>query len=979
MNARSLSLAVLVVLIAFGAWFALRDNGAPPPGPGMPGAAATNDPGAAPSVAEQTGRVAERGEVAASAVGAGDRSLAAQPSGSGGAPGGVWLRARLIDAAGAPRADVEVNLATWRDTAALPLPAGGRGDGKQPSTRSGKDGRFGFPIPRVGAGGLELAADDLVFANDRIQWEANGADLDLGDLSVVAAATVQGVVQDAQGAPVAGVKVTATQGPLRFGAASSATTAADGAFSLGKLRPAKWTLRTASGKFLPHAEELEIAAGERRTGVVVVLQAGAAIAGQVVDDLGVGVAGIRVGSKRSESHSGLAIERFTSDEAVRTDANGFFTLAGLEGERASVRAFGPGYLTAMATDVPVGTNDLVLRVDRQATIVGTLVDPAGKPIAGSNVWSASAGDRMASVDVGEVDDVAMPFRNRAETAVDGSFRLENVDPGTVSVFARGKGHREARVDGLRVVAGGRIEGVKLVGDPGAALQVRVRDGDGRPVANAAVRVRKAREAGAVNGFRVGASVDIEDSDVPMPIGMFGGMLGRGTTDAEGVVTIAGLEAGQVEVLVGHETLAPSRPLAVSVPPAGTQTVDVTLTEPGFAEVLVHDVDGKVVGATEVTIQATDDSGAEAVSGRTDEHGAVRLGPLAAGSYEASLVRGSNRGMAAGSVAVRIAGDQPKALDGSARRFTIVGGKTTQVELQQPVLARVHGTITGADGPMAGLRVRLVGAEDQGIAIPGFDDASGMLTGADGRYEFDGVEPGDYTLRFGKPLQVVPAEQPLRVPPQTADVLQDLVAAVGTLRVQVVAKGSGEPVAGAKVEVHRAAVPGTERREQRVMMVTMTLAGDDQDAETTTMTVGDQSATTDGEGWATIVDVPVGTYDLAISHKKFADASVKQQVVAAQQTTESGRCEMQAAGRLRGIVRTADGGVAKMALVATRPIDGSEWSPPEVAMGGKVSVGRLASGRYKVRAQSMGEGVHYGPEVEVEIRGGEATDVELRLP
>jgi hypothetical protein len=51
----------------------------------------------------------------------------------------------------------------------------------------------------------------------------------------------------------------------------------------------------------------------------------------------------------------------------------------------------------------------------------------------------------------------------------------------------------------------------------------------------------------------------------------------------------------------------------------------------------------------------------------------------------------------------------------------------------------------------------------------------------------------------------------------------------------------------------------------------------------------------------------------------------------------------------------------------------------MAQGGGYRVQGLAAGKYKVRAQAIGPREQYGPEVEVEVKSGETTNVDLQLP
>ena len=150
-----------------------------------------------------------------------------------------------------------------------------------------------------------------------------------------------------------------------------------------------------------------------------------------------------------------------------------------------------------------------------------------------------------------------------------------------------------------------------------------------------------------------------------------------------------------------------------------------------------------------------------------------------------------------------------------------------------------------------------------------------------------------------------------------------------------------------------------------------------------MTVGAQRAVTGADGWADVDDVPVGAYDVRVTHDGHTAVGKARQVVVERQTTDCGRVELQRAGRLRGKVLSADGRPVDYALVESRPVDALQWSEPQVVMEGSFRMDALAPGRHLVRARPMsqhpGEGELFGPEVEVVIAGGKTVTTEVRLP
>lgn len=991
MNAKALVVPLLAVL-AIAGFFVLRSGHDADPAP-VPAGQGPADGSSKAAVAAAEVANAGFAPTPAAAV-ANEVGRTAAPVGAAGATSEMAsVRGRLVDAQGAPRPGVVLTMSTWSGLDEIelvdlpPMPRRDRDrDSKEPTWTTRADGTFQVTIARDRSGSLGLQADDLVFAKGEPVVQGKKGDQDLGDVTVLRAGLVQGIVQDERGQPVGGVKVAVVLGALGLGSTSAATTKADGVFSLGKLRPGKWSLRTASGKFLPAVVDIDLGPEEQRTDLVLVVKPGRAIAGQVVDDRGVGVAGMKVGSKRKEVRGAIDIERFSSDEATTTDAHGYFTLSGLADEVASVRAFGPGHSPATAVDVPVGTGNLVLRVERLGIVEGVLVATDGSPIAGSRVIAQAADAVADGLVMAEDLGFEPPGREGVVTGADGAFRLDSVRPGSVTVVARGKTHRPARKGGVDVLPAQVTKGIRLVADLGGTARVKVVDEAGKPVAGATVRASRGQPMMMGGNGRFHArAIAIEDRDGDVVVGG-GDALGSATTDEQGMASLGGLPAGEVSLAATHKDFAPAPAVRTAVPKMGAVDASLTLRKPGSVEILVLGTDGAPQPGVELLLQPEGDEAGEPQRIRSDDAGTARAPSLAPGNYSAALAR--TRGGTRIGESVMVLGDGNDAIASSAQKFTIAAGETTRLELRRPVLTRVSGVVTSSGHPAAGCVVELAADGDPAAGLPGFGGRT-ATAGGDGAFAFDDVEPGHYVLQFGKPDQVVKARQDLEVPASTPELRQDLVLRTGKLRVQVVAKGSGEAVEKAEVEVVRAdrdAGAATEagappRVERRVMMVSMVNTnGGPEGGETTTMTVGAQRAHTDESGVAEIDDVPVGDYTVRIKHRKHAPYELKAQAVAEGRTTDCGRIELAGAGIIRGKVVAADGKPAGMALVSSRPFDSQQWSEPVISQAGNFRLQGLAAGKYKVRAQAIGPTPGaYSPEIEVDVKAGEVATADLQLP
>jgi protocatechuate 3,4-dioxygenase beta subunit len=907
--------------------------------------------------------------------------------------GSVTIRGRLVDRQKAPRGGVEVTMSSWPVEIVEMVGIDGPRSGKDPKTKTGADGRFSFALGKGRSGNLTLESS-VVFAKESPTFGSK-SDCDLGDLETYTASRVSGTVRDAAGLPVVGVKVTAglgENGDVFARRESQTVSDAQGAFTVDGLSQGTWRLRTASGSHLPTTLALELAVEEHKQGVVLTVSPGKAIAGQVLDDRGVPVAGIQVGSNRKEARGAMSVQRFVAAEAAMTDKGGYFTLANLDGETVTVRAFGKGYTTVTEAMVAVGTGNLVLRVQRTAVIAGVLRDGAGHPIAGSRVSGTHMSGDASGI---ALDPEGLPMMSSgggmATTAADGTFRLENVKPGSVVVRAEGKLHRPAKSQPIVVAPAQTVDGVVLVAPAGATARVLVQDASGKPVAKARVVVQAPPERDQLGGngtlLRAVSVSSDEDGDAVFGPGMEQAF-GSAVTDESGHADVVALPAKSAVVVAKHDDYADSAPVAVQLPAEGLIEVKVTLRSPGFADVLVMDAAGVPTAAQMSLHGPIGGSDVERDQElRAGADGKVRTPPLLAGEYWVEA-RSKAEPRHIGGAQVLISGDQ-RSLRQSRVTFRIDAGKTTLVTVTLPMLATVHGIVRDAAGPAAKVEVELLRVEEasNGAMPQGFGGGPSTQTDADGSYRFEQVEMGRYRLRFGRPTQVAKANEFLDVPANTADVSKDLTMQFGTVRLQVVDKASGSGLAGAEIELEEQSGPAagsaSQPKRQHAVVMSMVMSSDDSagGGEMTTMTLGSQRARTGVDGNVELKDVPPGLYTIVVNEDGHSQRKLVDQSVVANAVTDPGRVELEAAGRIRGKVLGADGKPVQMAMVSLSRIGDSDPPAQKPAMSGVFTFSSLSPGKYQVAAVPIGPPGSKGSDpVTVELGAGQKIDtLELHMP
>jgi RNA polymerase sigma factor (sigma-70 family) len=258
-------------------------------------------------------------------------------------------------------------------------------------------------------------------------------------------------------------------GPLAAGGEPNQTRAdRAGAFSLD-VPPGRYRVTARSGGMVALSREVEVLELERTEGVVLELERGRVIEGQV-----------------RPPAAGLELDLIAPDGSWQrrpdwvTDRAGRFRFEALAPGRYTVRVHEGGQDLGGEAAVDVTGGDagaVALSLAPTTTLRGRVLDDAGAPVAGAQVltWPVNAQDRKRS-----------PVR-RAATDANGAFVLRGLPAGAINVGAeqvhRGVIPQLTRAD---LVAGTAIDVTLRLG-PGVAVRGEVRGADGQPAAGVLVR------------------------------------------------------------------------------------------------------------------------------------------------------------------------------------------------------------------------------------------------------------------------------------------------------------------------------------------------------------------------------------------------------------------------------------------------------------------------------------------------------------
>ena len=506
-------------------------------------------------------------------------------------------------------------------------------------------------------------------------------------------AAVAGRVVDEKGKPIANARVVATNAseplpvvdPRRDGVLTDAT----GKFALPALSAGTWRLAASDGTHAPTTSvPLTVDGSHARTDIELVLAAGGVVHGTVKSKAGAAVAGANV----SVVAQGNVFWR--ARRQAFTDANGQFSIAGLARRPVDVVAWHEsGASTIAQVDLAAkADNEVALTLDVTGTLVGSVVDKAGKPIAEAQViaepeWSGSTKDRAE-----------WGIRGIQEAVADqaGAFTFAGLPDGTYRVRAARPGAAEAA---LAVSPG-------VVAKPGAAGIKVVVAADGRAVGKIELQGGKAPAAFALTlGSTNPVPFATKDGSFALPAA--GGTFpltvsGPGFVELTKTVTI---EEGK-DTDLGTITVTPGRSISGRV-------LDANGTPVAKATVAAGDL--LTGGGAELYIK---DESINAQDTQTDEHGRFVM-----------------QGFGQGSVVI-VAGKGE--LGRSASMRLPAGGDSVTIDLVLAPTTKLEGKVTSAGKPLADT---VIIANPIGAVSSNFF----VTTGPDGAFTLDTLAPNAYVV------------------------------------------------------------------------------------------------------------------------------------------------------------------------------------------------------------------------------------------
>ena len=447
------------------------------------------------------------------------------------------------------------------------------------------------------------------------------------------------------------------------------------------------------------------------------------------------------------------------------DEHGAFAVSGLSAGAWTLRVSAPGFSDANSA-VRLPAHELqTVTLQRAAQLAGRVEDAGGRPIAAADVHALRAQgiDRWHNVS-GHTDE-------------QGRFLLEDLAPGSIEVSADADGFAPSPREAFMLAAGESREDVRIVLGRGGRLEGMIYGSDGRGEAGRQIMIQNFASATA-SGSRV-------------------------TSEADGRFLALNLTPGSYQVMAVPRPEQYSRTQSgddpvewlselkmTSIEIVENQTTEVVLGAPPRAPVhLFGNVSRGGVPLARCTVMAVVEGSSILDSMKfssSDESGAYSLTLDAAGAY--TLLVGSNLG------------------SGESVELSLTAPERSEMryDIELP-FASVAGTVWSPEGePVVGAQLRLLrdGATTSFNSMHGGPDAT---TDEEGRYLFESLEAGTYTLRAAPVGSLLAARvrSGIQVGSDQAVTGIDLTLSRGGTLVGRVLDSTGAPVSGATIFVRDA--------------------------------------------------------------------------------------------------------------------------------------------------------------------------------
>lgn len=517
-------------------------------------------------------------------------------------------------------------------------------------------------------------------------------------------ARISGTVVDEDKRAVAGAKVTVTSPSQMFGGfpgmengSSELVTGPDGRFAIYTAREGDAVV-DAQKKGFPNAKSnvFKVAAGERKSGVTIVIPRGVALTGRVTDKDGKPLSGVAVAANPADTSGpgggmrrvmlNLANVLNNDDDNVQTGSDGTFTMRVKEGMYdVAFRREGYAPASVRSTTVNASSKPLDVKLEPGVEITG-IVTRGGTPIDGVNIVAMGNDARAMST-----------------TGPDGRFTVPDLAPGSYMLIVNKQ--EDFVQQNKNVTAPARDLAIEL--PPGGRVTGRVVDKSSHQ---------------PITSFSAGVSMSRSGGGMMM---MMPPMMKSFTTD-DGSFVLENVPTGTMQIVANAPGYTTGRVPSVVIE-EGKTTADIEVgLDTGVK------LSGRVTGP--------DGTPLSGVSVRPDDG----RNPMRAFMNEASTTTDANGEYTLDSLEP---GEKTFAFSRSGylteSKTTPLDSKETRLDVQLSSGIRISGlVVTEAGAPVADAQVRASSAAAGGFGRTTRSDGSGA-------FMFEGMAPGHYSFNATK--------------------------------------------------------------------------------------------------------------------------------------------------------------------------------------------------------------------------------------
>lgn len=277
----------------------------------------------------------------------------------------------------------------------------------------------------------------------------------------------------------------------------------DGTFAFRGLGDGDYRILVLHPDFLPNGRTLASVRTGTPARADIALVPGAVISGRVLDGEGRPLGGAVVSAEASSAGAvkGLARLELLRDAwregmlvagtgRAESAEDGSFRLTSLEPVPYDVKAKKAGYLEARAWQVPAGSRDETLKLERGGAVVGRVVDPLLRGVPAKLVLTEARIAEVHKLFDSRTTEVDADLSSTVEAIAgeDGRFRFDGLEEGPRDLTATAEGHPSLRRE--VEVGDGTVDLGDLKLEESLAVSGSVHGPDGRPIGDARVWVPK---------------------------------------------------------------------------------------------------------------------------------------------------------------------------------------------------------------------------------------------------------------------------------------------------------------------------------------------------------------------------------------------------------------------------------------------------------------------------------------------------------